>query len=234
MIQARVVLPCTSDTCLFILSGVQREVNHFICSHEVRRWDVLFADAFPVQLWGILKGTPVEFLCTSSTGLFHAWCRRRTKVWELPSAMSRHASVPKNIDYVDRSLEKNQLKTQINQWRNELTILQIISEMFTCRRRSPSPPCRVWSHLHSFIDYIWTRFTCMISDRWPGPVIGPSCHHHLVIMMSPSDDHWSGHYSAEVQSLNGNPVLLNDAGFSTKSFLFFFFLNCVPLPLKAV
>lgn len=136
-------------------------------------------------MWGILKGTPVEFLCTSSTGLFHAWCRQRTKVWELPSAMSRHASIPKNIDYVDRSLEKNQLKIQINQWRNELTILHCVpdykwnvhvSKTFSL----PTVPGLITPafiyRLHMNQGYLYDQWPLAWSCHWP--ILSSSSGHH--------------------------------------------------------
>lgn len=226
MIQARVVLPCTSNTCLFILSGVQREVNHFICSHEVRRWDVLFADAFPVQMRGILKGTPVEVLCTSSTGLFHAWCRQRTKVWELPSAMSRHASVPKNIDYVDRSLEKNQLKTQINQWRNELTIPHCVpdykwnvhvSKTFSL----PTVPGLITPafiyRLHMNQVYLYDQWPLAWSCHWP-ILSSSSGHHDVTIWWSLK---WSLFCWSTVSEWRSSPVERCWLQHKIFSFLFF-------------
>lgn len=103
---------------------------------------------------------------------------------------------------------------------NIVDIFQITDEIFKQPKQRAS--VRVWqilSHLHSFINYIWTTFTYMISDHWPpfGSChwlrVCPASHHmmlHLMIALwitGPSLTHeseaWSSHYSAEGLTMNG-------------------------------
>ena len=103
---------------------------------------------------------------------------------------------------------------------------------------SVSPPCHIWSHLHSFLTDIWTRFTTghhsglsIGREIWRLPIMSPWSNHHMMshVMIilwitAPSltillDAHhrgmkWSLFCWGNDYEWNSDPVLLNNTGLS--------------------